>query len=132
MSTLLSQPTKVITDHNGTQLDSQQLLERISKLAFCVTDHNGNFVEVNDAYTELYGYTREELIGNHFSLVLPDEYKQYGTNMHNDFIAGAVEMPAEWTVMNKRGDLIRISAEAIRVEEEDEQPLKLTVIERLD
>jgi len=38
-----------------------------------VVDEEFRFVEVNDAYVELTGYDREELLGSHTSLVVSDE-----------------------------------------------------------
>lgn len=132
METLLLNPSLTITDHTGEKLQTQALLDRVLKLAFCVTDSDGNFVEVNDNYTQLYGYSRQELIGKHFSMVVPKEYREYATGVHNQFIDGLKEMPAEWVVQRKNGELVKIFAEAIRVEEEDGTPNKLTVIEVLD
>jgi two-component system CheB/CheR fusion protein len=132
METLLLNPALTITDYTGEKLQTEPLLNRLQKLAFCVTDQNGNFVEVNDNYIALYGFTQQELIGNHFSMVVPEEYRTYATRIHNEFIAGLKEMPAEWTVQRKSGELVKIFAEAIRVEEEDGTPNKLTVIEVLE
>lgn len=131
MTTLLANPDLVLTDHSGTQLATEPLLRRLQNLAFCVTDAQGCFVEVNRAYEQLYGYTWAELQGQHFAMVVPAENRAYATQMHNDFIAGVKEMPGEWQVMAKDGTLIRIHAEAIRIEDEQGQPSKLTVIERL-
>ncbi|RQG94448.1 PAS domain-containing protein [Natrarchaeobius chitinivorans] len=38
-----------------------------------VVDEDGRFTMVNEAYTELTGYSREELLGSHVSLVVSDE-----------------------------------------------------------
>jgi PAS domain S-box-containing protein len=119
-------------DYNGVAVSSNQVLDKVEGLAFCVTDHTGRFVEVNNAYTQLYGYSEAELIGNHFTMVLPAEYREYGAKVHDEFIGGAVEMPQEWTVMRKDGSLVRINAEAVRCEKGGEQPSKLTIIEVLD
>lgn len=40
-------------------------------VGICLTDENGYFVQVNPAYCELYGYTREELIGQSFTIHFP-------------------------------------------------------------
>jgi len=77
-------------------------------MAICVTDEHGNFVEVNDAYTKLYGYTREELLGNHFTMVVPEHYRSQAAQIHDAFMAGAPEMPAEWVVVRKDGALRNI------------------------
>ncbi len=77
-------------------------------MAICVTDEHGNYVEVNDAYLELYGYTREELIGKHFTMVVPEHYRAEAARIHDAFMAGAPEMPAEWVVVRKNGELRNI------------------------
>jgi PAS domain S-box-containing protein len=77
-------------------------------MAICVTDSKGNFVEVNDAYLRLYGYSRQELIGNHFSMVVPEHFRAQATQIHDAFMAGAPEMPAEWVVVRKNGELRNI------------------------
>jgi PAS domain S-box-containing protein len=38
-----------------------------------ILDEDGRFVYVNHAYADLYGYSRTEMIGEHWELVYPDE-----------------------------------------------------------
>ncbi|BAZ48288.1 multi-sensor hybrid histidine kinase [Nostoc sp. NIES-4103] len=48
-----------------------QQLESIintTKIGICLTDEKGYFVEVNPAYCQIYGLTREEIIGQKFTL----------------------------------------------------------------
>ncbi len=128
METLLQNPDLTLRDYRGEQLDANALLDRITRLAFCVTDRNGCFVEVNEAYTEFYGYSREELLGQHFTMVVPEAFRAYAADIHDRFIAGEVEMPGEWEVQRRNGEVVRIHAEAIRIEGEGGNS-KLTVIE---
>jgi PAS domain S-box-containing protein len=123
---------KNFLDYQGEAVTPERLLEKYQNLAMCLTDEKGNFVEVNAAYLELYGYSEEELIGKHFTLVVPQEGKAFAARVHNEFIAGAVEMPAEWTVQGKGGELIRIRAEAIRCEDPNGRPAKITIIEKIE
>jgi PAS domain S-box-containing protein len=123
---------KNIIDHQGEVVAPERLLEKYENLAMCLTDEQGNFVEVNAAYLKLYGYSEEELIGKHFTLVVPEEGKAFAAHMHNAFIAGATEMPAEWTVQGKEGQPIRIRAEAIRCEDPNGRPAKITIIEKIE
>lgn len=115
----------------GTKLPHEFILDKIKKLAFCLTDEKGYFLEVNSAYCELYGYTEEELIGNHFSMVLPEPFRAYATGIHDQFIAGADEMPGQWTVQNKAGEMMQIHAEAIRCQTKEGTTTKMTLIEKL-
>lgn len=131
MNTLLLNETLTLKDHAGEVLNPQHLLSRLETLAFCVTDHEGNFLEVNEAYTQLYGYSQEELLGKHFTLVVPEAYKTYLAELHKRFIAGDVEIPTEYTVQRKDGSLVKIIAEAVRVEDPEEGTSKLTIIDVL-
>jgi|GEM_PF-3722781 len=116
----------------GEQLTHDDILDKIQKLAFCLTDERGYFLEVNPAYCDLYGYTEAELIGNHFTMVVPEAYRAYASDVHDQFIAGTDEMPAQWTVQNKAGELMQIHAEAIRCQSKEGTTTKMTLIERLD
>jgi len=120
-------------DHNSHHLDIDEVVNMVTKLAVCLTDHTGKFMDVNEAYLALYGFDREELIGHHFTKVLSEEYHQYATQLHDDFIAGSIEMPADWEVQNKQNQKIKIHAIAVRVESNDgdKPPTKMTLIERI-
>jgi len=45
----------------------------VAQLGVCLTDDRGRFVQVNNAFAEMYGYKVEELIGEAFTLILPTE-----------------------------------------------------------
>lgn len=128
MKTLL----KDVVNWRNEQLTSDELLKGIEGMAFCLTDHEGNFVEVNQAYTELYGYSEEELIGSHFTMVVPEGYRETARKIHDDFIAGAHEMPTEWTVVGKDGASMQIMVYAVHGNSAAGKPMKVTIIERLD
>ena len=130
---IISKPHHTFADHTGKKLSTNEVLNKITGLAVCVTDKDGNFLEVNENYTKLYGFKEEELIGNHFSMVLPEEHKAFVTQMHNDFIAGQEEMPQEFEVQRKDGKLMKIYVEAVRMLRDDDEgnPTKITIIEAL-
>lgn len=131
---IISKPHYTFSDYTGKKLSVEEVLNKITGLAVCITDKDGNFIEVNENYTKLYGFKEEELIGNHFSMVLPDEHKAFVTQMHNDFIAGQEEMPQEFEVQRKDGKLLKIYVEAVRMLRDDEEnkPTKITIIEALN
>lgn len=129
-SILKGEDTKLI-DYKGTQLSPDELLERISKLGFCVTDSKGYFVEVNDHYADFYGFAKDDLIGKHFTTVVPEAGKAFATKMHDDFINGSVEIPASWDVQKQDGSIAKVWVEAIRVVNNG-QPSKLTTVEEIE
>lgn len=99
-------------------------------IGICITDAKGNFEMVNPAYCDFYGYEKEELLGQHFTLVVPKAYRAKLSQLHDMFIAGneIQEFRQEWEVRCKNGETRTIIAEAARVHGEDGAPRKVTYV----
>ncbi len=112
--------------------DADALLKAVynsADIGMCVTDSEGKFVEVNNAYCRTYGYTREELIGQPFTKVLPPEIREYAQQLHNDYIAEGTDASAgEWQVQHKNGSIRDIAVTAARLILEDGQRFKVTTV----
>jgi PAS domain S-box-containing protein len=112
--------------------DAEALLRAVynsADIGMCVTDSQGKFVEVNPAYCRTYGYTREELIGQPFTIVLPPELREYAQNLHNDYIAEGTDASAgEWQVLHKDGTIRDISVTAARLILDDGRRFKVTTV----
>jgi PAS domain S-box-containing protein len=128
MKTLMKQ----ITNWNNEQLSMDDLLKQITGLAFCVTSETGHFIEVNEAYTKFYGYSESELLGKHFTMVVPEGYRQTASEIHDRFIKGENEMPTQWQVQRKDGKMVDIIAYAIRAKSPDGKEMKVTMLELLE
>ncbi len=98
-------------------------------IGMCVTDAERRFVKVNRAYRETYQYSVEELIGHEFTKVLPQEDRAAAAKMHDDFIDGSVvEMPQDWRVQRKDGEVRDIFVTAGRMIGNDGHPYKVTTV----
>ena len=105
------------------------LIYESAQIGMCLTDEHGLFVNVNPAYCIQYGYTKEELLGNHFSMVVPEALKEIATQMHDDFIAGSmVELPGEWEVVRKSGEIRKIFVTAGRFQDSEGKRYKVTTV----
>ncbi|MDX2127683.1 MAG: PAS domain S-box protein [Chloroherpetonaceae bacterium] len=98
-------------------------------IGLCLTDENGKFVEVNKAYCDTYGYTREELIGKHFTLVIPSEEKLKYQNIHSAFIAGEKNTDGEWLLIRKDGALRNIHVKASLYQDFNGARFKVTSVQ---
>jgi len=105
----------------------QSVLEN-TPIGVCITDGDGHYVYVNQAYEDFYGYQAEELLGQHFSMVVPEEGRAYLTQLHSDFLAHGREMRGEWEVMNRDGERKTILADAARIYDRDGRPQKVTFV----
>ena len=100
-----------------------------AQVGMCVTDENRRFVRVNRAYRETYGYLADELIGNEFTKVLPEEDRMAAAEMHDRFISGAIaELPADWRVQRKDGSIRNIYVTAGRMIGNDGRTYKVTTV----
>ena len=94
----------------------------------CITDKHGLFVEVSNAYCKLYGYAREELIGKHFSMVVPPQNRQAAKKLHDDFFVNKEEMPQEWVVQRKDGKHLNIFVSAGMIKSDNNKQYKVTKV----
>jgi len=110
---------------------AEKLLDAVfnaTAVGVCITDENGIFIDVNNEYCKIYGYTKEELIGNSFTIVVPMEYKQSLQNLHDEFINGKEELAAEWLAQRKNGIIIDIYASAELLIQPDGKKYKVTSV----
>jgi PAS domain S-box-containing protein len=130
VSTIATRVDAIKTSVPNTEF-ANAVLRRIGT-AVCHTNNHGVFLDVNDEYCIFYGYSREELIGKHFSMVVPEENRAFATKLHDDFVKGEEELPAFWTVQTKRGELRTIFVTPIRLQDENGGTSKMTLIEPQD
>lgn len=110
---------------------AEKLLDAVfnaTAVGVCITDENGVFIDVNNEYCRIYGFTKEELISNNFTMVVPEEHKPILQNLHNEFIKGQQELAAEWQVQRKNGTIIDIYASAELLTLPDGKRYKVTSV----
>jgi len=96
-------------------------------LAACVTDQHGYFEEMNEVYCKIYQYSRKELLGKHFSMVVPEADRAYLSELHDQFIEQKYEMIDEWNVERRDGSQVSIFASAAYMEING-RPKKVTFV----
>lgn len=94
----------------------------------CITREDGTYEHVNAAYERLYGYTEEELLGRHFTMVVPEERRAPLSELHDRFIADGAEVRGEWEVVTRDGAPRTILADACRVVGADGRYRKVTFV----
>ena len=114
---LLSSPDKFLDIIEGTSL------------AICITNKDAKFVAVNENYAKLYGYSKEELIGNNFTLVVPQEHRDALKKYHDKFFVDKYEILRKWVVQNKKGEKLVIFADAGYNDKIEGGPMKITLIQ---
>ncbi|RBI64611.1 hypothetical protein DMJ13_09080 [halophilic archaeon] len=76
-----------------------------------VVDEDDQFTLVNEAYAEMVGYDRDELIGAHASLVVEEDVDRLADEIHRDVAAGDRETSTyEGTLETASGETIEVEA----------------------
>lgn len=126
--------TNALVQANYERTVSENLINAVFNavsIGICITNAEGYFVQVNDQYCQLYGYSREEIIGKHFTMMVADQHKQMMTDLHDTFIAGGEEPPSEFEVVNKAGERIKIAVFATLLTQPDGSRFKVTSVRRI-
>lgn len=103
-------------------------------VGMCVTDLEGTYLEVNDAYCRIYGYERAELIGANFLMMLPASEQQRILRLHKAFLLGHDDLDkndvgkGEYQVRRKDGTLIDVWVTAARVIDEAGNVFEVTTV----
>lgn len=88
----------------------QSIINSTKEIGICITNEDKKFVAVNDRYCELYGYDRKELIGNEFTMIVPEDFRETMKHLHDKFMKDKREISREWQVQTKSG-LMNISVD---------------------
>ncbi len=112
------------------QLDNTARVIQSAPIGICVTDAEGRFEMVNPAYCNFYGYRQDELIGQPFTVVVPEANRAVLKDLHDRFIAGEDddELSQEWEVYGKDGQPRSILARAARIIDADGAFKKVTFV----
>ncbi len=93
--------------------ENERLLDIVfnaTHVGICLTNDQGLFVRVNQAFSDILGWTKEEMLGNHFSLLFKPEFHEAARQLHQLFMremAGVV--PDEWVLKRKDRQKITLS-----------------------
>ncbi len=123
--------------HNRIISSSNMLsLIKSSPLGVCITDEQGKFIFVNNAYCALYGYQADELIGQDFTIIVPPQARDELMALNHAFIHSSLEdseqvlteSRSEWTVIDRQGNPLTIIANAVLLVGKDGARSKATFV----
>ncbi len=131
LNALASQKSELIRSYNEDLKQSEARLRNIiesTPVGICITDENGYFEYMNPTYCRLYGYQPEDLIGNHFTMMVPEHNRETLIHLHTEFMGHRYEMRGEWEVVRADGSPMAIIADAAYIIDVDGRPKKVTFV----
>jgi diguanylate cyclase (GGDEF)-like protein/PAS domain S-box-containing protein len=94
----------------------------------CLTDESGHYHMLNDAYCAIYEYEREEMLGQHYSVIMPPDQVALANAHYARLLSGDVDIPVERKRQRKDGSIVYIEAANALVESEDGQKMVITTV----
>ncbi|UZR98960.1 PAS domain S-box protein [Chondrinema litorale] len=92
------------------------LIINTSIYAVCITNFNGVYTSVNDKYLSIYLYSKQDLLGKHFTIVVPEPAKELMKEMYEDFLISKENATRMWTVITKNKKSLTVNLTAVYTE----------------
>lgn len=92
--------------------ENQRLLEIVFKAAtvgISLTNEEGIFVRLNQAFCDILGWEHEALLGENFTKIFKSDFQATALKLHDAFLKGTVTPPEEWVLRRKDGAKIHLS-----------------------
>lgn len=125
-STLMLSIFRNVSDKKQVEQKIQLLAHSIESIGECVsiTDTNNRILFVNDAFIKTYGFAREELIGNHISIIRPNKNAQEDLQ---EIFSKTLEDGWRGEVVNtrKNGTILPVSLSTSAIKDYQGQPIAL-------
>lgn len=94
----------------------------------CLTDEAGHYQMMNDAYCEIYEYDREEMIGQHYRVIMPRDQIALANAHYARLLSGDTGIPMERKRQRKDGSIVHIEAANALVKSVDGQKMVITTV----
>ena len=101
-----------ITEKAKNEESLKRLAEAMEQSAelIAVTDIKGHFVDVNKAYVDKLEYTKKEIIGKHFSKILPPDFPEENLDQMNAVLADHRVWSGDMDIISKNKRSLLVSA----------------------
>lgn len=80
----------------------------VSPVAIAIADERGHYVDVNPAYCAMFGYLRDELLGQSFRLILCPADRHLEPAILQMALANDQQAPNEWQVQARDGRVLTV------------------------
>jgi diguanylate cyclase (GGDEF)-like protein/PAS domain S-box-containing protein len=94
----------------------------------CLTDEGGFYRMMNDAYCAIYEYDREEMLGQHYSVIMPPDQIALANAHYARMLGGDVGIPVERKRQRKDGSIVYIEAANALVQAADGHKMVITTV----
>lgn len=132
MLDVIAQPTVIDESALQRERDDALLLLTsifdVSEVGILVTDHNRRIVKVNDSFIRIYGWTRNDLIGNDFINIISHDERDLARKNHEEFIRGGIRSSGEMKLARRNGSIANVLFTTATLELSQKRRFQVTTI----
>lgn len=128
MSSLITDIQNRLVAQLGDAESIDEAFDRLNTEYTALTNMAGIITQISDPYLDLLGYTQEQVVGQHFKILIHPDYKEEIAEMQQRYIAGDLSMPGSWLLQKADGTSIRVFVDAVRITDKNEDTHKLSII----
>jgi len=78
----------------------------VARIGICFVDEKGLFIEVNPAFCEMTGFTREKLLGKSWTVAAPKEIAAQAERFLKAVLTDSSKLPDQWKIKRKDGTIV--------------------------
>ncbi|MCM5557319.1 bifunctional diguanylate cyclase/phosphodiesterase [Pleomorphomonas sp. JP5] len=97
-------------------------------VGIAVIDHDGTYVSVNPTYSEIYGYSVDDMLGENFLMVFPEEARVSVLARHQDFLDNGGHLGGEWAVLRRDGAQLTVWSNSVSFPSDHGKPDRLVYV----
>jgi len=98
-------------------------------IGLCITDAQGNYILANKAYCSIYSYQIDDLIGKHYSIIVPPELREASLQDYQELLLGHTSAPRVSTRRRRDGSLIQVLTSFTQLTGEAGQLVVVTTVQ---
>jgi PAS domain S-box-containing protein len=100
----------------------------ILPVGVCLTDEDGYYRMMNGAYCSIYEYDKDEMIGQHYSVIMPPDQVELANKHYAQMLGGDVGIPVKRKRQRKDGSIVYIEAANALVKDADGKKMVITTV----
>ncbi len=77
----------------------------VSEVSIIVTDHHRRIIRVNESFVRTYGWTRDDLIGEDFTMLNTPDERETAIENHENYIKTGIRNSGEMKILRKNGSI---------------------------
>ncbi|MCS7018359.1 MAG: chemotaxis protein CheB [Cytophagales bacterium] len=112
------------------QLHNENMITAVfatTDIGISIADAQGRFVTVNPGLCQMLGYETYELIGQHFTIIIPPEYRKEANERHRFCLEGN-KISGEYKYLHRNGTLIDVFKNKSCITDADDKRFVMTLV----